>query len=331
MAELCCRPCAPTRLGVVVGAAPGVHLLDARRVGCDCGWALAVEPFDYEDFGLAEGEAVPDISLDPEDLVLTVINASPRPRAYHVSVLDRRVLGQLGDEGEAISPLEVDERPVGGGAPRTCATFSLAVGAKTRVDVCVVDAEDVTAVDVASDVVDIVAPPDPPRDAPSPSYAFPLPAAAGPYLCTQGAGGLLSHYAHASTFYAVDFRCAPGTPVLALGDGVVASADVKEAEGNVHVSSLFKWNAVVLKLDDGAIVEYVHVARDSAEVRAGDRVRAGDVLCRSGAVGFCPEPHLHLELHLSDAKDAPSVPFCLRRQGAPPAVPKAGEWWDPPR
>ena len=197
-------------------------------------------------------------------------------------------------------------------------------------DVCVVDAVDVTKVDVASDVVDIV-PPNESLAAPSESYHFPLEAAAGPYLCTQGAGGLLSHYAHASTFYAVDFRCSVGTPVLALADGVVHALSLDEHEGNVHVSSLFKWNAVVLRLDDGAIVEYVHVARDSAEVRAGDRVRAGDVLCRSGAVGFCPEPHLHLELHLSDAKDAPSVPFCLRRQGAPPAVPKAGEWWDPPR
>lgn len=75
---------------------------------------------------------------------------------------------------------------------------------------------------------------------------------------------------------------------------------------------------------------YVHVAAESAAVAVGDRVSAGDVLCASGAVGFCPEPHLHIELHLDGAKDAPSVPFSLRRRRGPPAVPAAGEWWEPP-
>ena len=44
--------------------------------------------------------------------------------------------------------------PVAGEAPggprRTCATFSLALGAMTRVDVCVVDAEDVVVRPVAA-------------------------------------------------------------------------------------------------------------------------------------------------------------------------------------
>ena len=321
-----CRPCAPTKDGVVVGSTPGVHILDARRPGCGCGWALAVEPFDREDFGLDDDDPVPDLSLDPEDMVLTVINATQGARAYHVSIADRDVLGQLGAEGDPIARLETAaEAP--GGPRRTCATFSLALGAMTRVDVCVVDAEDVAAVDVASDIVDVVAPGS--GVAPSDAYAFPLPAAGGPYLCTQGAGGLLSHYAHASTFHAVDFRCAEGTDVLAIGPGVVRAVSCDETAGSVHVSALFAWNAVTLALDDGALVEYVHVARGSSVVAVGDRVASGDKLCESGAAGFCPEPHLHLEMHLDDAKDAPSVPFRLRRRGGAPARPRAGEWWEP--
>lgn len=102
---LCPRCAAPTALGVVADAFPGCSLLDARAVGCDCGWALSVEPFDEADFGLVEGDAVPDISLDPEDLVLSVINAARTPRAYHVSLRNCRALGQLGSDGEALAPL----------------------------------------------------------------------------------------------------------------------------------------------------------------------------------------------------------------------------------
>jgi len=182
-----CVPCAPTRHGVVADATPGVSILDARRAPCGCDWALCVEAFDEADFGLEPGDAVPDISLDPEDLVLTVINASPAERAYHVSLRDARALGQLGSDGDALAPLPARDN---------VSTFSLALAPRTRVDVCVVDAHDVAAVDVASDVVDVVPPP---RGlaAPSDAYAFPL--RGGPFLCTQGAGGLLSHYAHAST------------------------------------------------------------------------------------------------------------------------------------
>lgn len=143
------------------------------------------------------------------------------------------------------------------------------------------DAVDVAAVDVSSDVVDVVAPASG-LTAPSPSYGFPL-GGGGPFLCTrvlaafpffvsrglggtfsaprrQGAGGLLSHYAHASTYYAVDFRCPEGTPVLAIGAGVVDGVRCGERESSIHVSALFKWNAIVLRLDDGARVERVSPA-----------------------------------------------------------------------
>ena len=116
---------------------------------------------------------------------------------------------------------------------------------------------------------------------------------------------------------------------LAIGPGVVRAVSCDETAGSVHVSALFAWNAVTLALDDGALVEYVHVARGSSVVAVGDRVASGDKLCESGAAGFCPEPHLHLEMHLDDAKDAPSVPFRLRRRGGAPARPRAGEFWEP--
>ena len=53
-------------------------------------------------------------------------------------------------------------------------------------------------------------------------YAFPLPQEGGPYLCSQGAGGHFTH-GFAETLHALDLQCAVGTPVLAVGAGVVKS------------------------------------------------------------------------------------------------------------
>ena len=49
----------------------------------------------------------------------------------------------------------------------------------------------------------------------------------------------------------------------------------------------------------------------SARVRAGERVRRGQVLCESGDAGFCPVPHLHIEAHASPARAAPSIPLAF--------------------
>ena len=134
--------------------------------------------------------------------------------------------------------------------------------------------------------------------------AFPLEAASGPYLCSQGVGGALSHFAHPSTRHAIDLECPVGTLVVAAGPGVVRSVEQQVEEGGILVPLLFRWNALLLELDSGESVEYVHVRAHSARVRAGERVRRGQVLCESGDAGFCPVPHLHIEAHASPARAA---------------------------
>ena len=59
----------------------------------------------------------------------------------------------------------------------------------------------------------------------------------------------------------------------------------------IHASNLYKWNSIMLKLDDGQFVEYVHIETDSAIVKVGDHVQRGQHICNSGDVGFCPRPH----------------------------------------
>eukprot|EP00928_Gymnodinium_smaydae_P034709 TRINITY_DN24536_c0_g1_i2.p1 TRINITY_DN24536_c0_g1~~TRINITY_DN24536_c0_g1_i2.p1 ORF type:complete len:377 (-),score=71.08 TRINITY_DN24536_c0_g1_i2:28-1134(-) len=168
-----------------------------------------------------------------------------------------------------------------------------------------------------------------------PSLLFPLPAAQGPYLCTQGVGGHLTHF-FPESYYAIDFRCPCGTPILAAGDGVVVSVAHSHRCGGIHCGHLQVWNSVAVRLTHGVIVEYLHIAPGSSKVQVGAQVKRGQVLCESGDAGFAPEPHVHVELHRADDPMGPSLPLRFHRRlpagGAAVAasdfVPVAGRWYD---
>jgi hypothetical protein len=65
-------------------------------------------------------------------------------------------------------------------------------------------------------------------------------------------------------------------------------------------------NEVLLDVGDNLALNFVHIKRGSAAVRAGQVVRPGQVLAEVGNSGFTSWPHLHLSLwRLPDGK-APS-------------------------
>ncbi len=82
----------------------------------------------------------------------------------------------------------------------------------------------------------------------------------------------------------------------------------------------------MIKLTDGNFVEYVHIATGSSCVKVRDVVAAGDVICRSGDVGFCPTPHLHLQVTASSDAKSTTIPFAFAPSGGTgaPFVPRAG-------
>lgn len=86
---------------------------------------------------------------------------------------------------------------------------------------------------------------------------------------------------------------------------------------------------VTVLQDDGLLAEYVHVLANSALVVPGDRVEAGQVLCKSGDAGFCPSPHLHLQLQQGEGDDVPTVLFALLGCEGSPYFPVAGKWYGP--
>lgn len=82
----------------------------------------------------------------------------------------------------------------------------------------------------------------------------------------------------------VDFGVPVGTPVVAVADGVVKSASYDPGGYGHHV---------IVEHGDDISSRYAHLSRILVEK---SRVRAGDVLGRSGSTGHSTGPHLHFEL-----------------------------------
>ena len=58
-----------------------------------------------------------------------------------------------------------------------------------------------------------------------------------------------------------------GTPCVAVAAGEVVSVMDDNSVSGISVSTLFLWNSVVLKLDNGHYVEYVHIQQHSVTVK----------------------------------------------------------------
>jgi murein DD-endopeptidase MepM/ murein hydrolase activator NlpD len=117
---------------------------------------------------------------------------------------------------------------------------------------------------------------------------------------SEAYGVVNSEYAagyHTGTDFAVD----AGTDVLAVGDGTVVSADRQTCYGNT----------VVVELPDGRYALYAHLS--AFEVTAGQQVRAGQRVARSGDTGNSTGPHLHFEIRTADYYGADIDPLAYLR------------------
>jgi hypothetical protein len=226
---------------VISASAPGVHMWHGDPSGAS--WMIGrPERFRKSNFAFA-GADIPDLSLDPADNLLTAINPSSRARSFHVTI-ENRVIGKSGH------PLTMGSTRSEDGIQAPCVALVLLVPPKTTVDLCRVDTKGSgsSTPKVFSDIVDWKRHPSP--DDMSLSYcmdSFPL-GGSGPFLVSQGSGGGLTHFSHPSTFHAIDFECPVGTPVLAVGDGVVVDVRQHSKCTGIKVSNLFQWNSITLRV-----------------------------------------------------------------------------------
>lgn len=97
-----------------------------------------------------------------------------------------------------------------------------------------------------------------------------------PYGYTRYVNGKLDN-----SHRAIDLAAPEGTPVMATNDGVVALAETLYLTGN----------AIYIDHGMGLFSQYAHLSK--LNVKAGDRVKQGDIIGLVGTTGFSTGPHLH--------------------------------------
>lgn len=95
----------------------------------------------------------------------------------------------------------------------------------------------------------------------------------------------------------VDFSAPIGTKVYAPGDGIVRYTGYNFGYGN----------KIVIDHGYGYKTIYAHLSKSI--VKAGQRVKRGDIIALSGNTGISTGPHLHYEIHKNNRKINPSGYF----------------------
>jgi murein DD-endopeptidase MepM/ murein hydrolase activator NlpD len=122
------------------------------------------------------------------------------------------------------------------------------------------------------------------------SYIYTLPYPKGvSHLLIQGYNSKLSHRGRIM----LDFKMDKGSSITAARAGVVIRAIDSFSKGGFNKKYLGKANQITIKHDDGSQAMYAHLQKDGALVKVGDTVRVGQLIAKSGSVGYSAFPHLH--------------------------------------
>jgi murein DD-endopeptidase MepM/ murein hydrolase activator NlpD len=96
--------------------------------------------------------------------------------------------------------------------------------------------------------------------------------------------------------HGIDYAASSGTPIRAVGDGVIQKAGWGGGYGNV----------VEIRHQRGYSSRYAHMRGFASGIRAGTRVRQGEVIGYVGTTGLSTGPHLHYEFHMAGRPVNPS-------------------------
>ena len=103
-----------------------------------------------------------------------------------------------------------------------------------------------------------------------------------------------------------DYAAAAGTPVRAIGDGVVVFAGRKGGYGNV----------VDIRHRNGMVSRYGHMRNFATGIRPGTRVAMGSTIGYVGMTGWATGPHLHFEIRINGVARDPKL--ALQSRGGEP-------------
>ena len=93
----------------------------------------------------------------------------------------------------------------------------------------------------------------------------------------------------------VDFIVPLGTPVKAAAPGLVIEIKDDSRVGGASKDFEPDGNYIEIQHSRGEYSEYEHLQQNSARVKVGERIRAGQIIALSGATGWIADlgPHLH--------------------------------------
>jgi murein DD-endopeptidase MepM/ murein hydrolase activator NlpD len=100
---------------------------------------------------------------------------------------------------------------------------------------------------------------------------------------------------HKGTDYAASY----GTPVRAIGDGVVLRATWSNGYGNL----------LEIRHHNGFVTRYGHLRGFASGVHSGSRVTIGQTVAYVGATGLATGPHLHFEVLVDGVQRDPRTAF----------------------
>src|SRR4051812_35631184 len=94
-----------------------------------------------------------------------------------------------------------------------------------------------------------------------------------------------------------DYAAAEGTPVRAIGDGVVIFAGRKGGYGNM----------IDVRHRNGMVSRYGHMRNFATGIRPGTRVSMGSTIGYVGMTGWATGPHLHFEIRVDGVAKNPRL------------------------
>jgi len=94
----------------------------------------------------------------------------------------------------------------------------------------------------------------------------------------------------------IDYGASAGTPIRAIGDGVVVRANYNDGYGNV----------VEIRHPNGYVSRYGHMSRFGSGIARGVRVNREQTIGYVGSTGMSTAPHLHFEVIVGGVQRNPS-------------------------
>ena len=122
-------------------------------------------------------------------------------------------------------------------------------------------------------------------------YNYNLPFKSGTaFKISQGYNGTKTH----QNEFALDFSMPIGTPIFSIREGIVVKV-VDHNTKTCYKKECSKFNNILLVYHkNGTFSEYSHIHTNSALVKPGDKITKGQLIAKSGNIGFSSGPHLHL-------------------------------------